>query len=81
MRFTYPARPESEVLHGVSFVVEAGTTVAIVGPSGSGKSSIVQTLLRFYDPSDGAILLDGGRFETTSVGEEFHDVKARIFMI
>jgi len=69
VRFTYPARPESEVLHGVSFVVEAGTTVAIVGPSGSGKSSIVQTLLRFYDPSDGAILLDGVDIRTMHPGK------------
>jgi ATP-binding cassette subfamily B (MDR/TAP) protein 1 len=59
VRFTYPARPEAEVLHGISFTVEPGSTVAIVGPSGSGKSSIVQLLLDFYRPSSGAITLDG----------------------
>ncbi len=57
--FTYPSRPEQAALDGVSFRVEAGETVALVGPSGAGKSTIIQLLLRFYDPVSGTIRLDG----------------------
>ena len=55
--FGYPRGPD--VLHGVSMRIEAGETVALVGPSGGGKSSLVQLLLRLYDPRAGAIRLDG----------------------
>lgn len=51
--------PERPILHGVSFTVEPGTKVAVVGPSGSGKSTISRLLFRFYDASDGQILIDG----------------------
>jgi subfamily B ATP-binding cassette protein MsbA len=61
--FGYPEGAE-EVLHGVSFRARAGETVAIVGRSGSGKSTIVNLLPRFYDVTGGAVLLDG------------HDVRA-----
>ncbi len=57
VRFTYP--DGAEVLHGVSFAVHPGESVAIVGPSGSGKSSLVRLLLRFHDPDSGGIFLDG----------------------
>ncbi|MEL6168068.1 MAG: ABC transporter transmembrane domain-containing protein [Pseudomonadota bacterium] len=57
--FHYPARPETAALDGVSFHVEPGETVALVGPSGAGKTTIIQLLLRFYDPDRGAIRLDG----------------------
>jgi ATP-binding cassette, subfamily B (MDR/TAP), member 1 len=59
VRFSYPTRPESEVLCGLSLSVAPGMTVALVGPSGSGKSSIVSLLLRLYSPSSGKILVDG----------------------
>ncbi len=59
VNFTYPARPESEVLKNLSFQVKAGETVAIVGPSGAGKSTIFNLLLRFYDPEAGSIKIDG----------------------
>jgi ATP-binding cassette subfamily B protein len=59
VRFSYPTRPETEVVDGISFAVKAGEKVAIVGPSGAGKSTLFHLLLRFYDPTSGAISLDG----------------------
>ena len=56
--FHYPGA-EREVLRGVSFTVPAGATVAIVGPTGSGKSTVVSLLARLYDPGAGQVLLDG----------------------
>jgi ATP-binding cassette subfamily B protein len=58
--FSYPKRGEAEavpVLNGLSFAVPAGRTVALVGPSGSGKTTIGRLLCRFYDPSEGSILI------------------------
>jgi ATP-binding cassette subfamily B multidrug efflux pump len=56
--FVYPST-ERPVLNGVNFSVEAGQTVAIVGPTGSGKSTLIGLLARLYDPTSGRILLDG----------------------
>ena len=56
--FRYP-RTEREVLRGVSFRVPAGATVAVVGPTGSGKSTVVSLLARLYDPTAGEVRLDG----------------------
>ena len=64
VRFFYPARPAAAALDGVSFDVEPGETVALVGPSGAGKTTIIQLLLRFYDPQSGSITLDGQRLDT-----------------
>jgi len=57
--FHYPQRPNIVALDEVAFQVAAGETVAIVGPSGAGKSTIMQMLLRFYDPEIGGITIDG----------------------
>ncbi|WP_309085050.1 ABC transporter transmembrane domain-containing protein [Chelativorans sp.] len=57
--FSYPARPKASALHGLSFDVAPGETVAIVGPSGAGKSTIFSLLLRYYDPEEGSVIVDG----------------------
>jgi len=59
VHFAYPTRSEQRALHGLSFTVSPGERVAIVGPSGAGKSTILQLLLRFYDPQGGLIEVDG----------------------
>jgi len=61
VRFAYPARPQADVLDGISFKVRAGEKVAIVGPSGAGKSTVFHLMLRFYDPKSGAVTFDGVR--------------------
>lgn len=57
--FAYHGEAALPVLHDISFVAEPGETVAILGATGSGKSSLVQLIPRFYDVSDGAVLIDG----------------------
>ncbi|PIK38343.1 putative ATP-binding cassette sub-family B member 9 [Apostichopus japonicus] len=57
--FAYPSRPDSSVLKNVSFTASPGEIVTLVGPSGGGKSSCVGLLERFYDPSEGQVLVDG----------------------
>ncbi|RKP10199.1 P-loop containing nucleoside triphosphate hydrolase protein [Thamnocephalis sphaerospora] len=59
VNFAYPSRPDVQVLHDFDLDVEPGQTVALVGSSGSGKSTIVALLERFYNPLSGAITLDG----------------------
>ena len=57
--FSYPTRPDSEALKDFSLAVKPGEVVALVGPSGAGKSTVFQLLLRFYDPKQGDIRVDG----------------------
>jgi len=59
VHFTYPARLDQKVCNGYNLVVEAGTTVALCGASGSGKSTAIQLIERFYDPDQGNVSLDG----------------------
>ncbi|XP_055701826.1 multidrug resistance protein homolog 65-like [Phlebotomus papatasi] len=59
IRFSYPTRSQTEVLKGLSLQVPEGKTIALVGPSGCGKSTCIQLLLRFYDPDQGKVKLDG----------------------
>jgi ATP-binding cassette subfamily B protein len=64
--FAYPARPDSRVLSGVDLVLEPGRVLALVGRSGSGKSTIAALMARFYDPSSGDITFDGHALRTLS---------------
>ncbi|KAF2729232.1 P-loop containing nucleoside triphosphate hydrolase protein [Polyplosphaeria fusca] len=65
--FTYPSRPEHPVLDGVSFSCEAGKLTAIVGLSGSGKSTVASLVTRFYDPQNGSVALDGVTLPSVNV--------------
>ena len=67
IRFSYPSRPENRVLDDVDLTFEVGKRIAIVGPSGSGKSSIFGLLERFYEPQGGSILFDGKDISTLSL--------------
>lgn len=59
VRFSYPSRPESYAVNGLNLTIRPGETLALVGPSGAGKSTVYDLLLRFYDPLEGQILIDG----------------------
>ena len=59
VEFRYPTRPQEKALHDLSLDIAPGETVAVVGPSGAGKSTLFQLALRFYDPQQGRVLLDG----------------------
>ncbi|KAG4401519.1 hypothetical protein AAZX31_02G008000 [Glycine max] len=57
--FSYPARPEELIFNGFSLHIPSGTTAALVGQSGSGKSTVISLVERFYDPQAGEVLIDG----------------------
>jgi ATP-binding cassette subfamily B protein len=75
--FCYPSRPGQLALEDVSFHVAPGETVALVGASGAGKSTVFKLLLRFYDPDAGRIKLDGVDIATARLG----DVRGRIGIV
>ncbi|MEZ7816011.1 MAG: ABC transporter transmembrane domain-containing protein, partial [Burkholderiaceae bacterium] len=67
VQFAYPSRLEMPALNGISLHIKAGTTVALVGASGAGKTTIMQLLQRFYDTQDGSILLQGTSIKTLAL--------------
>lgn len=75
--FRYPTRPDVSALHEFSLDIAPGETVAVVGPSGAGKSTLLQLAQRFYDPQQGAVLLDGVRL----VDADPSAVRARLAMV
>uniref|UniRef100_A0A7N8YHS9 Bile salt export pump n=1 Tax=Mastacembelus armatus TaxID=205130 RepID=A0A7N8YHS9_9TELE len=76
-KFTYPTRPDIQVLNGLSVSVKPGQTLAFVGSSGCGKSTSVQLLERFYDPDNGRVLIDG--HDSTRVSVPF--LRSRIGIV
>lgn len=67
VHFNYPSRKDYMVLNGISFSIKKGETIAIVGPSGAGKTTMTQLMLRFYEPSSGTITIDGRNIDTFSL--------------
>ncbi len=59
VHFNYPSRPDIPVMKGINLTFRAGKTTALVGASGSGKSTVISLIERFYDPSSGLVKLDG----------------------
>ncbi|MCD6665077.1 MAG: ATP-binding cassette domain-containing protein [Hydrogenophaga sp.] len=74
VQFRYPSRPSQSALENFSLAVEPGQTVALVGPSGAGKTTVFSLLLRFYDAQGGQILLDGVPIRQLSLGDLRHRV-------
>ncbi|OWK32071.1 ABC transporter transmembrane domain-containing protein [Sphingomonas mucosissima] len=77
VEFRYPTRPDTAALHDFSLRVAPGETVALVGPSGAGKTTLFQLLQRFYDPAQGRLTVDGVDLRDADPGE----VRARIAMV
>lgn len=68
VHFSYPTRPNVKILNGLNLKVSSGETVAIVGASGSGKSTVVQLIQRFYDPKEGEVLFNDINIKELNVG-------------
>ena len=75
--FAYPGRPDLPALQGFNLRVRPGETIALVGPSGAGKSTVLRLLLRFYDPQEGVIALDGVDLRDADP----EDVRARMALV
>jgi ATP-binding cassette, subfamily B, fatty acid transporter len=75
VNFSY--RPGTPVIEDLSLIVEPGSTVAIVGPTGAGKTTLVNLLMRFYDPDSGRVLIDG--IDVASVSR--HSLRSRVGMV
>jgi ATP-binding cassette subfamily B (MDR/TAP) protein 1 len=74
---TYPSRPRAPVFTNLNFMVKPGETVALVGRSGAGKSSVISLIERFYDPTSGSVLLDGVNVKSVPVSQH----RARISLV
>ncbi|MGJ7579449.1 ABC transporter transmembrane domain-containing protein [Variovorax sp. RHLX14] len=72
--FNYPSRPNTPALRDFSLDVAPGETVALVGSSGAGKSTVFQLLLRYYDPQAGHIVLDGAQLDALSLDDLRHRI-------
>ncbi|MCC2979756.1 ABC transporter transmembrane domain-containing protein [Sphingomonas sp. IC4-52] len=77
VEFRYPSRPDTAALHDFSLRVAPGETVALVGPSGAGKTTLFQLLQRFYDPAEGRLTIDGVNLRDADPAA----VRARIAMV
>ncbi len=75
--FSYPTRLNQQALRDFSLTIEAGRSLALVGPSGAGKSTVFELLQRFYDPQEGAILLDGTDIRTLGL----HQLRENIALV
>jgi ATP-binding cassette subfamily B protein len=75
--FHYPSRPQTLALSGLNGEIPPGKTVAVVGPSGAGKTTLFGLLLRFYDPQAGRIVLDGVNISDM----DLHDLRSRIGIV
>lgn len=77
LTFHYPSRPQVAALSDLTLTVAPGETVALVGPSGAGKSTVFQLLLRFYDPQQGRVVIDGQPVSAL----DLHDLRRRIALV
>lgn len=77
VEFRYPTRPDDKAIHDLTLRIAPGETVAVVGPSGAGKSTLFQLALRFYDPQQGRVLVDGIDVRDADPGE----VRKRIALV
>ncbi len=75
--FHYPSRPQTRALSGLSGHIQPGQTVAVVGPSGAGKTTLFGLLLRFHDPQGGQLVLDGVNIQDMAL----HELRARIGIV
>lgn len=75
--FAYPSRPDHPSLGPLSMSVKPGERIAIVGPSGAGKSTLVQLVARFYDPTEGRVLIDGTDIRSVALD----DLRSRIALV
>jgi ABC-type multidrug transport system fused ATPase/permease subunit len=83
LSFTYPSRPDQKIISHLNLRIEKGQQIAIVGPSGMGKSTIASLLLKFYLPNEGSILLDGNNINelnTTAYRQLFAFVPQEILL-